>query len=69
MEIFKAIKNWKIRQEKSDLKKVNVTSNGAFYMKTEDLFNDKAESIELLRKLNKSVENHRKELKGHDLIE
>lgn len=60
MGLLKAIRNWRVRQEKSDLKRVKVTSNGAFYMKTEDLFNNKNESITLLRKLNKSVENHKK---------
>lgn len=60
MGLFKAFKNWKTRKEQSDLNKVTVTASGAFYMKTEDLFNDKTESLTLLSKLNKSVENHKK---------
>lgn len=60
MSFWKAITNWKSRKEKSDIQRVNVTSGGAFYMKSEDLFNDKAEALELLKKLNKSVDNYKK---------
>lgn len=61
MSLFKALKNWKNRKEKSDLNRIRVTSSGAFYMKSEDLFNDKNESLVLLRKLNKSIENYKKQ--------
>lgn len=57
MGFWKAISNWRIRKAKSDIKRVKVTSSGAFYMKSEDLFNDKAEALKLLDKLNKSVES------------
>lgn len=61
MSLFKALKNWKNRKEKSDLNRIRVTSSGAFYMKSEDLFNDKDESLVLLKKLNKSIENYKKQ--------
>lgn len=61
MSLFKALKNWKNRKEKSDLNRIRVTSSGAFYMKSEDLFNDKNESLVLLKKLNKSIENYKKQ--------
>lgn len=60
MSLINFIKDWKKRKEKSDVKRVHVTSSGAFYMKSEDLFNNKEETLELLRKLNKSVENFNK---------
>lgn len=60
MGFWKAISRWKTRKEESDLKRVRVTSSGAFYMKSEDLFNDKIETLELLNKLNKSVENYKR---------
>jgi hypothetical protein len=64
--LFKAIKNWKNRKLQSDLNRVRVTSSGAFYMETEDLFNDKNESLTLLKKLNESVENHKKQNRNAD---
>ncbi len=60
MSLLKALKNWSTRKEGSDLKRVRITSSGAFYMKSEDLFNDKKEALELLKKLNESVDNHKK---------
>ena len=70
MSIFNFIKKWKSRKEKSDLHRVRITSNGAFYMKTEDLFNDKEESLMLLTKLNKSIKNHnKKSQKSFTLVE
>ena len=60
MSFWEAITSWKSRVESSDLKRVKVTSSGAFYMKSGDLFNDKEESLELLRKLDRSVNNYQK---------
>ncbi|WP_177764919.1 hypothetical protein [Flavobacterium sp. I3-2] len=42
------------------IKRVRVTSSGAFYMKSEDLFNDNKEALELIEKLDKSVSNFKK---------
>lgn len=60
MGLLKIITNWKNRQLNSDFKRIKVTSGGAFYMKSEDIFNDKAESVALIKKLNRSVENYNK---------
>ena len=56
MSIFSALKKWSDRKENSDLKRVNVTSSGAFYMKSKDLFDNKKETLELLKKLNESID-------------
>ncbi|MPT35945.1 hypothetical protein [Flavobacterium sp. WV_118_3] len=56
MSIFKNIvSEWMKRKKNSDIEKVNVTSSGAFYMKSEDLFNDDKEALALLNKLDKAV--------------
>lgn len=60
---FRAYRNWGNRKKTSDIAKIKVTDSGAFYMRTEDLFDDREESLLLLKKLNESVENHRKSSK------
>jgi len=60
MKLFKNINRWLERKDKSDIRRVRVTSSGAFYMKSEDLFNDKKEALELIEKLDKSVSNFKK---------
>lgn len=60
MELFKNLIRWFERKQKSDIKRVRVTSSGAFYMKSEDLFNNKQEALELINKLDKSVNNYKK---------
>jgi len=60
MKLFKNINRWLERKDKSDIRRVRVTSSGAFYMKSEDLFNDKKEVLELIEKLDKSVANYKK---------
>ncbi|WP_163397357.1 hypothetical protein [Flavobacterium fluviatile] len=65
MGLIKAIQNWKEKVHNSDLQRIRVTSGGAFYMKSEDIFNDKEESIELLKKLNASVDKYNKASKNH----
>lgn len=57
MNIINALKKWNERKENSDLKRVKVTSSGTFYMKSKDLFDNKKETLDLLNKLNKSIEN------------
>jgi hypothetical protein len=49
-----------VKKEKSDIEKVRITSSGAFYMKSEDLFNDKKEALDLIEKLDKSISNYMK---------
>ncbi|MEZ7506037.1 hypothetical protein [Flavobacterium sp. Arc2] len=60
MTLFKNINRWFERTKKSDIKRVRVTSSGAFYMKSEDLFNDSKEALELIEKLDKSINNFKK---------
>ena len=60
MSFFKILSNWKNRQDNSDFKRIRVTSGGAFYMKSEDIFNDKVETVALMKKLNKSLDNYSK---------
>ena len=60
MKLLKNINRWLERKDKSDIRRVRVTSSGAFYMKSEDLFNDKKEVLELIEKLDKSVSNYKK---------
>ncbi len=60
MGFFKKMSEYLKRSKNSDLKRVRVTSSGAFYMKSEDLFNDNKETLELLDKLNESVNKYKK---------
>ncbi len=39
----------------TDLKRIKVTSSGDFYMSSEDIFNDRKESLDLIKSLRKSV--------------
>ena len=45
-----------VKKSKSDYSKIRVTSNGAFYMRSADIFNNKKESLTLLSKLSKVLE-------------
>ncbi|MHC5309644.1 hypothetical protein ACYSNM_06175 [Myroides sp. LJL116] len=60
MKLLKNINRWLERKNKSDIERVRVTSSGAFYMKSEDLFNDNKEALELIEKLDKSLSNFKK---------
>lgn len=54
MRIFKKKKN------DSDFDKIKVTSNGTFYMESKDIFRNKKKSLELIKKLRKSIDNYKK---------
>lgn len=60
MGFLKALWNWNKRIKNSDIKYIKVTDNGSFYMSSEDLFNDKKEALELLKKLNEAVDKRKK---------
>lgn len=60
MQLLYSIIKWRNRKKTSDIKFVRVTSSGSFYMKSEDIFNDKKESLELLERLNKSLKKRQK---------
>lgn len=55
MFILKDLYRWFERKNISDIKKVRVTSFGAFYMKSEDIFDDAKKPLELIEKLDKNV--------------
>jgi PHD/YefM family antitoxin component YafN of YafNO toxin-antitoxin module len=48
-----------IKKVNSDYSKIRVTSNGAFYMRSADIFNNKKESLSLLSKLSKTLERYK----------
>jgi len=55
MGLIETLLNMSERKRTTDFDKIKVTSNGTFYMKSEDIFDDKKESLELIKKLRKSV--------------
>ncbi|GGW65620.1 hypothetical protein DFQ11_10311 [Winogradskyella epiphytica] len=46
-------------KKNTDYSKIRVTSNGAFYMRSEDIFNNKTESLSLLSKLSKALDRYK----------
>jgi hypothetical protein len=60
MSLLKHIFTWRDRKKNSDIGKINITSGGGFYMKSEDLFSDKASTMKLLDKLNQTLKNRTK---------
>ncbi len=56
---MKFLKKWFGRGKETAIDKVKVTSSGRFYIKSEDLFDDKDEALRLIKKLDKSVEAYR----------
>lgn len=60
MGIIKFIKGLPDRKKTTDYNKIKVTSNGAFYMKSEDIFDDRVKSKELTTKLRNAVSVYEK---------
>lgn len=60
MGIIKFIKGLPERRKHTDYNKIRVTSNGAFYMKSEDIFDDITKSKELTSKLRSAVKAYEK---------
>ncbi len=61
--IFVIVKNYVMKtffrnksQKENDFDKIKVTSNGTFFMKSSDIFDDKDSSLKLIAKLRQSVE-------------
>lgn len=50
------------KKSDNDYSKIRVTSNGAFYMRSEDIFDDKKESLTLLKKLSESLKVYKSSL-------
>lgn len=61
--MIREIKKYYEELKSTDLKRIKVTSGGDFYMTSEDLFNDKEESTNLIKSLTKSVSNYQKRAK------
>ncbi|MBP1840013.1 hypothetical protein [Formosa algae] len=47
-------------KKETDFDKIKVTSNGTFFMKSGDIFDDKDKSLKLIAKLRNSVKVHNK---------
>ena len=47
-------------EKETDFDKIKVTSNGTFFMKSGDIFDDKDKSLKLIAKLRNSVKVHTK---------
>lgn len=54
-----SLRKGSIKKTKTDYSKIRVTSNGAFYMRSEDIFNNKTEALSLLSKLSKSLDRYK----------
>lgn len=50
----------KIVLNKSDISKIKLTRNGGFYMSSEDIFDDKKDSLELINNLSKAVKIYKR---------
>ena len=57
---MKFLAKWFRPAKETDIDIVKVTSSGRFYMKSEDLFDDKDEVLSLIKKLDQSVEAFQK---------
>lgn len=60
MGFIKLLRGLPNRRRDTDYSKIRVTSNGAFYMKSGDIFDDRAKSKELTSKLRSSVKTYQK---------
>lgn len=48
-------------KDTTDFDKIRVTSNGTFFMRSSDIFDNKEESLKLISKLRNSVKLHSKQ--------
>lgn len=58
--MFSIIKKYVKDLKSTDLRKIRVTSEGDFYIKSKDLFDNKERSIELIDSLQNSVNQYKK---------
>ena len=58
MTLLKTLIGIKERRKTTDYDKVRVTSNGAFYMNSEDIFDNKIESLKLIKNLRSAVDKY-----------
>jgi hypothetical protein len=61
--MFSVIKKYIYDLKNTDLKKIKVTSEGDFYIKSTDLFDNKKNSIEFIDSLSESVNRYKKRAK------
>lgn len=54
----------KKEKNNSDYHKIKVTSNGGFYMESEDIFNDKEKSLALLNNLDNLIKSYNTYMKN-----
>ena len=47
------------KKKNTEYEKIHVTSNGAFSMKSKDIFDNKEESLELIKTLRIAVKNYK----------
>lgn len=55
MGLLKAYKIWEDKKNNSDFKRIKVSSNGSFGMKSKDLFNDEEEVKTYVKTLKNSL--------------
>ncbi|GEM_PF-5630016 len=67
MNLFKAYKIWEKKKANSDFPRIKISSSGSFYMKSEDLFNDKTEVKRYVDVINASL-RRRKSFVDRDKI-
>ncbi len=63
MGIKEAYKIWLAKKANSDFNKIKINSSGSFYMKSEDLFDNKEDVKKYVNALNESLKNYKKNSK------
>jgi len=59
MNLIETIFSIKERKRTTDYDKIRVTSNGAFYMDSKDIFDDKDKSLKLIKNLSNAVHKYK----------
>lgn len=57
MSLIKAYKVWEAKKANSDFGRIKINSSGSFYMKSEDLFNNKEEVKKYVGALSASLKS------------
>lgn len=60
MSIWKAYKIWEAKKADSDFERIKINSSGSFYMKSNDLFEDKEKVKRFVSEINKSLDSFNK---------
>lgn len=59
MDLLRTLISIPKRKRTTDYDKIQVTSNGAFYMKSKDIFDNKEKSLELIDNLRNAVKKYK----------